>query len=69
MEISKPDKGNAVVLINNVDYYQSLEHSFKVLARIVTSTFQYKTTKKRLVLRQKNGEYKMNLSHRTEFSQ
>ena len=26
--ILKPDKGNGVVLINNVDYYQSLEHLF-----------------------------------------
>ena len=26
--ILKPDKGNGVVLTNNVDYYQSLEHLF-----------------------------------------
>ena len=26
--ILKPDKGNGVVLINNVDYYQSLQHLF-----------------------------------------
>ena len=26
--ILKPDKGNDVVLINNIDYYQSLEHLF-----------------------------------------
>ena len=26
--ILKPDKGNGVVLINNIDYYQSLEHLF-----------------------------------------
>ena len=26
--ILKPDKRNGVVLINNVDYYQSLEHLF-----------------------------------------
>ena len=28
MAILKPDKGNGVVLINNVDYYQSLEDLF-----------------------------------------
>ena len=26
MAILKPDKGNGAGLINNVDYYQSLEH-------------------------------------------
>ena len=26
--ILEPDKGNCVVLINSVDYYQSLEHLF-----------------------------------------
>ena len=26
--ILKPEKGNGVVLINNVDYYQSLKHLF-----------------------------------------
>ena len=28
MEIFKPDKGNGVVLTNNEDYYQPLEHLF-----------------------------------------
>ena len=42
--ILKPDKGNGVVLINNVDYYQLLEHllidikKFKQIERDPTLT-------------------------------
>ena len=59
--ILKPDKGNSVVLVNNVDYYQSLEHlfidikKFKQIDRDPTLT-QLSTLQKYLRILYNRGE-------------